>query len=66
MGEQFYICDLLWGNWPYRRLFQNVIKACKVDTVITAVGDQIIFFFNPHYFLNIVVKFYSVQALRKW
>jgi len=33
---------------------------------IIAVGDQKNFFFNSHYFLNIVVKFYTIQALRNW
>jgi len=40
-----------------------------VDAVITVVADQIFFLrikkLHRHYFLNILVKFYGIQALRK-
>jgi len=61
-------CDLLWENRPNRQLLQNEIEAHKIDPVIIAVGDKIAFYkcLNPHYFLNILVKFDRLQALRKW
>jgi len=62
------ICDPLWENRPNHRLLQNKIEALKVYAVIIVVGGQIfqINNLNPHYFLNFLVKFYRVQALRKW
>jgi len=56
-------CDPLWEKQPSRRLLKNEIEARKSNAVQTAVCNQ--FFLNPHYFLNILVKFYGVQALRK-
>jgi len=42
---------------------QIIIGACKVATVITAIADQILL--SQHYFLDILVKFYGIEALGK-
>jgi len=53
------ICELLWENQPNCWLLQNEVEAHKVDTVITAVGDQKTFFYKELEILTTFSTFWS-------